>query len=129
MFTPELISKIFKFVTVGTLSFLLDMFITYTGKEKLKLNKYLANTISFLFSASFNFVLNRIWTFKSNDAHINEQALKFLVSMTFGLLLATLIIYILNEKFGINFYISKILAISVVMVWNFTINNLLVFTN
>jgi putative flippase GtrA len=127
--TNPLLFKVFKFATVGGLSFLLDMLITYTGKEKLKLNQYVANTISFFFAASFNFALNRLWTFQSNDSHVDAQAMKFFASMTIGLGIATAIIYVLNEKFGINFYLSKIIAIAVVMVWNFTINNLLIFTN
>ena len=127
--TNPLLYKVIKFATVGFLSFILDMIVTYTGKEKFKLNQYVANTISFFFAASFNFALNRLWTFQSNDTHVDTQAIKFFASMTVGLGIATVVIYILNEKFGLNFYISKIIAVAVVMVWNFTINNLLVFTS
>jgi len=43
------------------------------------------------------------------------------------LLIGNLIIYVLNEKFKINFYVAKIMAIGVSMIWNFSINNLLIF--
>ena len=78
--TNPLLYKVIKFATVGFLSFILDMIVTYTGKEKFKLNQYVANTISFFFAASFNFALNRLWTFQSNDNHVDTQAIKFFAS-------------------------------------------------
>jgi len=128
MFSEELLYKILKFAVVGFLSVGIDMGSTYTGREKLKLNQYVANAIGFIFSVTFNFILNRIWTFQSNDANINLQLMKYLTSMTIGLGIMTGIIYVLNEKLKVNFYLAKIMSIGVVMIWNFTINNLLILS-
>lgn len=128
MLSNELFLKIFKFAVVGFSSFLIDMAVTYTGKEKLRLNQYIANTCGFLCAAIYNFTLNRLWTFHSHDVDIQTQALKFMASMAFSLLIGNLIIYVLNEKFKINFYVAKIMSIAISMIWNFSINSLLIFT-
>jgi putative flippase GtrA len=129
MFSNELFFKIFKFAVVGFSSFLIDMAVTYTGKEKIRLNQYVANTCGFIIAAIFNFTLNRLWTFHSHDVNVEVQALKFMISMSFSLVIANLIIYVLNEKFKINFYVAKVMSIGISMIWNFSINNLLIFTN
>jgi len=129
MLNNEFLLKIFKFGVVGFSSFVIDMSLTYLAKEKLKLNQYLSSTCGFLVSAVYNFTLNRMWTFHSHDANIETQALKFLASMSFSLVMVNVIIYILNEKLKINFYVAKVMAIGVIMVWNFTINNLLIFAH
>lgn len=124
-----LLSKIIKFGVVGFSSFIIDFTLTYLCKEKLQLNKYVANTIGFLFAATYNFTLNRIWSFGSADPEIVKQAAIFGLSMTIGLLLASGLIYIFSDRMKFNFYISKLMAVSVVMVWNFTMNNLVIFAH
>ncbi len=44
-----------------------------------------------------------------------------------GLGINNLIIYILTEKFKLNFYVSKIIATIIVTVWNFFANYLFTF--
>ena len=125
----ELVAKLLKFGVVGLSSFIMDFTITYITKERLKLNKYLANSFGFFFAAVYNFTLNRIWTFHSNETNISLQMFKFSVSMTIGMLLANSLIYVFNDKWKINFYVSKLMAVCVVMVWNFTMNNLVIFNH
>ena len=79
-----LIERILKFAVVGFSAFIVDFSVLYFFKEKVKVNKYLANTIAFVFSASFNFTLNRVWSFGSNDPDIFTQAVKFALSMSVG---------------------------------------------
>lgn len=138
-----LIAKILKFGVVGFISFFVDFGVLYFCKEKLLLNKYVANTIAFLIAVAVNFSLNRIWTFGSHDQEMGWQIVKFLCSMTIGLLIGNTIIWILNDKIQfdfaafintkkisaekINFYSSKLTAVIVAMFWNFTINNLIIF--
>jgi putative flippase GtrA len=124
-----LIAKAFKFAVVGFSAFIIDFSSVYLIKEKAKANKYLANTIAFILSASFNFALNRAWSFGSQDPDVWGQAIKFALSMTAGLLIATGLIYLFSDRMKLNFYISKLMAVSVVMVWNFTMANLLIFNH
>lgn len=121
-------SVFIKFGIVGFSSFIIDFSITYLLKEKFKINKFIANTTGFLIAATFNFFMNRLWTFKSQDLDVSSQFFKFMAIASVGLLINNGIIYIFNEKFRVNFYISKILAVIVVMFYNFSMNLLITFT-
>ena len=126
---PILLEKMFKFAVVGFSAFVIDFGTTYLLKEKAKANKYIDNTTAFIISASYNFTLNRLWTWGSQDVNVTMQALKFACVMTSGLGIASLIIYILSDRIKLNFYLSKLIAVSIVMVWNFTMNNFVTFTH
>lgn len=126
--SSELITKFFKFALVGLVSFFIDMGVTYWVKEKTRYGQYVANTCGFIVAVSFNFTMNRSWTFNSHDQNIQGQFMWYIASMLFGLLISNVLIYFLNEKGKINFYIAKLLATAVVMVWNFVVNNLWIFT-
>ena len=50
-----------KFCVVGGTGVVVDFGITFLFKEKLKLNKYIANSLGFMAAASTNYLLNRWW--------------------------------------------------------------------
>ena len=84
-----------KFCVVGGTGVVVDFGITFLFKEKLKLNKYIANSLGFMAAASTNYLLNRWWTFRSHDP---------------------------------DFYLSKLIAIGLVTLWNFFMNYYFTFT-
>ncbi|AZQ63209.1 GtrA family protein [Flammeovirga pectinis] len=118
--------KFLKFGVVGFSGTFIDFGVTYLIKEKLKGHKYLANSTGFVLAATSNYILNRIWTFQSHDSNVSIQFIKFFSVSIIGLAFSNAIIWLLHEKFKLNFYISKVLAIGVVMIWNFFGN--LIFT-
>jgi putative flippase GtrA len=52
-----------KYGVVGFSGFCLDFSVTIFLKERVKLHRYLSNSIGFTVAASSNWFLNRIWTF------------------------------------------------------------------
>lgn len=124
----EFIERILKFGIVGAISFVIDFGLTYILKEKLKQNKFIANTTGFAISATFNFIINRYWTFHSLEDDMYIQFVKFISIASFALLLNTIIIYVLNTKIRFNFYISKLIAVFIVMFYNYSMNALFTFT-
>ncbi|MCB0527713.1 MAG: GtrA family protein [Saprospiraceae bacterium] len=118
----DIVYKFIKFGIVGASGVVVDFGITWIGKEKLRLNKYIANSTGFLCAVVSNYLLNRIWTFHSNDPSIAMQFSKFLLASLIGLAINNSIIYVLNERFKVNFYISKLFATGVVTLWNFWAN-------
>ncbi len=113
---------LFKYAFVGLIGTVIDFGTTYLLKEKVKLQKYLANSLGFCTAVISNYLLNRYWTFNSSDPAIFQQFGKFIMVSLVGLILNNAIIYLVNEKYKINFYISKIAAVLVVISWNFFIN-------
>jgi len=106
---------------------IIDFGVTYLFKEKVKANKYIANSLGFISAASSNYVLNRIWTFQSSDPGVTGQYLKFIGVAAIGLGINNLIIYLLSDRLHLNFYLSKLIAIVIVTVWNFLMNYFFTF--
>jgi putative flippase GtrA len=126
-FTKAVFFKFLKFGIVGASGMIVDFSLTYLFKEILKVQKYVANAIGFTIAATVNYTFNRIWTFQSTDPHVTVQFFKFFFISTVGLGINTLILFILVSKYKKNFYLSKLFAIGVVLIWNFTINLLFTF--
>jgi putative flippase GtrA len=116
-----------RFGIVGVGGMVVDFGVTWLCKEKLRWNKYISNSLGFILAATNNFIWNRLWTFESqNDAVIREYTSFVLIALV-GLGLNNLIIYLLHERLHIHFYLSKLIAIGCVTIWNFTMNYVFTF--
>jgi len=127
MMSNPFIWKFIKFCAVGFSGMVIDFSTTWLLKEKLRINKYVANSTGFILAATSNYLLNRFWTFNSLNPRIATEYLSFLTISVIGLAINNLVIYILNERLKLNFYLSKLFAIGVVTVWNFFMNYLITF--
>ena len=116
-----------KFGFVGFSGLIIDFGITWICKEKLKSNKYLANSIGFLFGVTNNYFLNRYFTFKNHNQNIANQFISFLIIAIIGFGLNTLFLYLLQKKTEINFYVCKFLVTLIVFFWNFGANSFYTF--
>ena len=137
----DFILKFLKFCIVGGSGVIIDFGVTYVFKELLKINKYVSNSLGFLCAATSNYILNRVWTFSSSDPNVTRQYLTFLLISLVGLAINNAIIWLLNDRFKvnfskfinkgqpekINFYSSKLIAMLMVLVWNFLMNYFFTF--
>jgi len=123
------ILKFLKFCVVGFSGMIVDFGTTWILKEKVKLNRYIANSCGFVLAASSNYMLNRIWTFESQNPEIATEFVSFFAISLFGLGLNNLILWLFSDKLKFNFYLSKILATGVVTLWNFGMNFLFTFAS
>ena len=114
--------KFLKFCLVGFSGMVIDFGTTWVLKEKIKLNKYISNSIGFILAATSNYVWNRIWTFESTDSGIVTEYLSFIGISIIGLVINNFVIYLLSDRLKMNFYLSKVFAIGVVTLWNFLMN-------
>ena len=124
----DLLWKFVKFGVVGFSGVFVDFGITWLCREKLRLNQYIANSTGFMCAVISNYVLNRIWTFESHDPSVVMQFSKFMIASLIGLAINNGIIYLLNERYRVNFYVAKLAATAVVTVWNFWANYTFTFT-
>jgi putative flippase GtrA len=121
------ILKFLKFCTVGFLGMAIDFGATWILKERLKLNKYVSNSLGFVIAASSNYLLNRIWTFQSHSNQIVTEYFSFFGISVIGLILNNLIVFILSDKLKLNFYVAKFFAVIIVTIWNFGMNFIITF--
>ncbi len=118
----DLLRKFIKFGLVGFSGVFVDFGVTGLLREILGLNQYIANSTGFLCAVISNYTLNRVWTFRSRDPQVAAQFSKFLIASLIGLGLNNGIIYLLHELAHFHFYIAKLIATAIVMLWNFWAN-------
>jgi putative flippase GtrA len=119
--------KFFKFVIVGFSGLIVDFSITFLLKEKLKIHRYLSNSAGFTVAASTNYLLNRVWTFESNNPRVLQEFSTFFIISLIGLLINNFFLFLFERKR--KFYFAKFLAIMVTSLWNFSANYYLNFTH
>jgi putative flippase GtrA len=122
-----LIWKFIKFCFVGLSGMIIDFGTTWLLKEKVKVNKYIANSTGFMLAASSNYLFNRFWTFQSENTQIATEYFSFILISVIGLGINNIVVFFLNEKLKFNFYLSKLFAVVVVTLWNFILNYLITF--
>lgn len=119
--------KFIKFGMVGFTGLFVDFGFTFVCKEWLKIPKYISNAIGFILAATSNYYLNRVWTFHSENPQIMLEFGQFFSISIVGLLLNTLVLYVLVAKYKWKFYLSKLFAIAAATLWNFFANYWITF--
>jgi putative flippase GtrA len=117
--------KFLKFGVVGFSGLIIDFSITYLLKEKVKIHRYISSSVGFTLAASSNYLLNRIWTFESTNSKILLEYSSFLIISIIGLAINNLFLYLFEKR--LKFYLAKLCAIGVTMIWNFVANYIFTF--
>ena len=127
-----LITKFIKFGIVGASGMVVHFSVLYLFKEVVGLNPFLANTIGFVTAATTNYILNRIWTFRSQEKQVAVEYLKFILVSVIGLGVNNGTMWItgrlLPDWFNDwRFYLIWVFAVGVTTLWNFFGNMLFTF--
>jgi putative flippase GtrA len=121
-----MILRFIRFGVVGFSGMVIDFSITILLKEKLKLHRYIANSAGFITAASSNYIMNRLWTFRSTNPEIFKEYGTFILVSVAGLLINNLFLYIFEKRAG--FYPAKVLATGITILWNFFANYYFTFS-
>jgi len=121
--------QFFKFCIVGGTAAVINFVIYYVCTEYLKFWYVYSAVIAYLLSAVFNFIANKIWTFRNKESgrEILKQVAKFSIVISAGLTINTSIIYILTEFGKLDYRISWVCATGLVIFWNYGFNRLWTF--
>jgi putative flippase GtrA len=122
-----MIFKFLKFGIVGFSGMVIDFSITILLKENFKVHRYISSSAGFAVAASSNYLINRAWTFASNNPKVLVEYSTFLIVSLIGLVINNLFLYIFEKRF--RFYTAKICATGVTIIWNFLANYYLTFTH
>lgn len=138
---PKEVTRFVKFATVGAIGMIIDLTIlnvmyrfilpplvpALTAAQRL----LVANSISFTAAVISNFTWNRLWTFpESRQRPIFRQFGQFALVNVLGLGINNLVLLVafsILHQFvpdPYNYNAAKILAIGVVLFWNFGINRI-----
>lgn len=137
MEVKSLIKRFVKFGAVGTSGAVIDFGLTAFCKGILGIPELLANAIGFTVAATSNYFLNRVWTWRSTSKEVGVEYAKFFFVSLIGLGLNSLIVFLLKDisivppffdtTLDWDFWVAKIIATAIVMVWNFLANNFFTF--
>ena len=129
----DFVIKFLKFGVVGFTGMIVDYGFFYIFMELVGLPDLVANMISFTLAATFNYILNRVWTFRSQNKKIGKEYLNFFLISLIGLGINTLTLFICKKFLftewdsNLRIYVLKLIAIAVTTIWNFFGNLLYTF--
>lgn len=111
-----------KFALVGSVNFLVHLTMYLLLTRPLGLVIALANPLAFTVAVTVSFLLNRRWTFRVSTGDHRVQYAKFFGVSVVGLGVNQAILLTLVHGFHVHDVVAFILAVGVVMFWNFFVN-------
>lgn len=126
-FLSDDLFRFIKFGLVGVLNTAIN-WIIFILLNSLGLYYIISNIISYSLSTLNSYIWNSKWVFKYNGDNIKETTFKFIILNIIGLILNTCILYILVDILGSSKIIGLIITTGIVMILNYFINKLWVFS-
>ena len=124
----KITNEFFKFAFVGLIGTVINLLILYSLTEFFGIYYLFSAGVAFIISASNNFILNKIWTFKERikDKILSKYVKFFSVSLV-ALFVNLFFLYIFTEFLGIYYMISQVIAIGIALIINFLGNKIWTF--
>lgn len=143
---PKELERFVKFALVGILGMIVDFAVLNvlkllfesmglgegmaSGLQAHEIQLIAANTISFSVAVLSNFTWNRLWTFpESRQQPLGRQLAQYALVNVVGLGINTLLLVLLDQYLfqqfvseRLSYNLAKVIAIGVVLFWNFGIN-------
>ena len=116
----KLLMQIIKFIIVGGISTIIDYIIFFILHDFLNWNTIISNIIGFTVSVIYNYIISIKWVFDVNkDNDPKKQFIIYIILSIIGLLINTAIVYFCVDIMKFYSLIGKVIATSIVMVFNF----------
>ena len=141
IFTEDGIQQFKRYVITGVATFIIEYTLFYLfheivfgryrligfelahrwfGADTYTYRYLLSNTIVYSIDFCLNFTINRVYSFKSK-APLARQVKRYGVLYFANLVITSMLLYLFADMFGLSPYISKFLAMSIIVSWNFII--------
>jgi putative flippase GtrA len=128
---PRELMRFLKFATVGAIGMVVDLTVLNFMHKVVGLPLLVSNTISFSTAVVSNFTWNRLWTFpESRQRPLVPQLAQFALVNVVGLAINNAVLWVVYSLISgfipdpWNYNLAKILAIGVVLFWNYGVNRL-----
>jgi len=114
----------------GGLAFFMNIILYYFFSEICSVDVLMANVVSWIICATFQFITNRTWVFPMKAIGIGNfirQMLSFYTSCLITLMLEEVIIFVFIVQLNFNSMVVKIVGQVVVIVTNYILRKCIVF--
>lgn len=115
----KLVKQIVKFGFVGGTAFFIDAGILMILSKYCGMNYMIANVISFTVSVIYNYVMSMKFVFDVKENNSQKNFIQFIILSIIGLGINEGIMKVCVDIFSITLLLAKIIATTVVMVYNF----------
>lgn len=122
----EPLRQFFRFATVGVAGTAVQYVFLWLGADLLGINAVVCSSAGYIAGSLANYILNRLFTFKSDRSHL-EAATKYFIVLAFGWCLNTGTMWWLSSKISWNYWAAQLLATLICLAWNFSGNRLWAF--
>ncbi|MCO5315196.1 MAG: GtrA family protein [Solirubrobacterales bacterium] len=123
----ETVRPLIKFCLVGASGYVINLAVFAVSNGMFGIHHMLAAVLAFSVAVLNNFVWNRIWTFRSTDADVGFQALRFLTVSLASLCLNLGLLSLLHDLTPITELWAQAIAVAAVMPVNFGLNRIWTF--
>jgi putative flippase GtrA len=128
IFSNSLIqNKIFRFLFVGGVTFLIYYFFIWFFCEQLEIKYLYSISISYLIVCSLHFFLNRTLTFNANKNNLKLHLIKYSMVSILNYLIQFFVVYIAYNFLSFNIYLSVLISIITTIVISFLLMDIWVF--
>lgn len=109
-----------RYLLVGGTTFVIDFGILFSLHGLLKLNLAASTSVAYWISISYNFILNRYWTFDSREKESLKRHLTiYFALLVFNYLFTVTVVSVLGAH--INYVIAKAIAVATSMTWTYVV--------
>ena len=122
--TEDILSKLPLYIVFGCTAFIAD-YCVFLLVHQATGNPYLGNVFGVCVGMAISFTLDQKFNFRRQDA-VLHRAMKFVAVDLCGMALSTAIIFVLVE-WGVEPRVAKLMAMVVVVAFQFTTNSLWTF--
>ena len=112
-------AEMLRFAIAGGLGFLIDYGLMVALTELVGMHYLVATAIGFTVSVIANYLLCAYWVFRGANTGNKGVKAGFLLTSVIGLGLNELIMFLLVDAAHWNYMLAKLLAVVLVMVWNY----------
>lgn len=118
--------KLLRFAIVGGSGTVVSLATIYFFTDVTHIHYLISNILAFIFSVSWNFIFNSLWTFgkeKSGLIGYGKYVMTSMVTMGIG----EALLYLFTSVFGIWYLISSVVTIPITFIFNYTLSKRLVW--
>ncbi|WP_133967934.1 GtrA family protein [Eubacterium limosum] len=118
-FKSDRFAEIFRFGVTGALGFIVDYGILFIMTEFFNVNYLISAGVSFTISVIINYFMCVFWVFDNIKQKDLKTVLLFAGSSVIGLFINQFLMWFVVEKMDIYYMLAKIIATTIVMIWNY----------
>lgn len=119
--------QFFRYFFSGGSAFVAYYALLWTFVAVARLPEYPSLVVAYALSIGVNFAIAKYFVFGERSGHAGVQLAKFLGVAVTGLVLQTLLVYLMTHLFSVEFMVANVVASALIYVVSFALNRWLTF--